>query len=93
MYLLILNITTTTTATTTTTTTTTTTRSSDSDDGKYQVYAIQEESILMNGVTTNVKRIFVRGSDSGEYAEVGWILDNGILLLPSHHHHYQHDHK
>ena len=27
---------------------------------------------------TKVRRIFARGPDSGEYAEVGWILDNEV---------------
>ena len=32
----------------------------------------------MNGSITPVKRVFARGPDSGEYAEVGWLLVYGI---------------
>ena len=35
----------------------------------------------MDGSVTSVRRIFVRGPDSGEYAEVGWILDSGITIF------------
>lgn len=42
------------------------------------VIAVQTETVFMGGVRKEVQRLFVKTADSADYANVGWVLTNGV---------------
>ena len=42
------------------------------------VIALQTEHVLMAGISKEIRRVFAKASDSGEYLNIGWILANDL---------------
>ena len=42
------------------------------------VLAMQTESVFIAGESKDIRRVFVKTKDSGEYFNIGWILTNDV---------------
>ena len=43
-----------------------------------RIIRLEHEQMLIGGHKVRAHRLFVKTSDSGDYANVGWILDRGV---------------